>query len=239
MKKVLSIVLIALLAITGLAANGANETKGAAGSGELILYTTVADAQYDMTIAAFNELYPDITVYYTYGGAGDCKARIQAEAANPQADAMYGGLQYADIAVYGEYFESYVSANDSEVQPGFENTTGKITFHDSQIPCLVVNDALEDELGIEITGWESLLDPRLKGKIATANPTSSSFTAERTTMPTMWTNLHPVWRCAAPMRRRTTSLHSSSQRPMPQRPAPKSKRSTIRRSARPISSCCA
>ena len=74
MKKVLSIVLIALLAITGLAANGANETKGAAGSGELILYTTVADAQYDMTIAAFNELYPDITVYYTYGGAGDCKA---------------------------------------------------------------------------------------------------------------------------------------------------------------------
>ncbi len=174
MKKVLSIVLIALLAITGLAANGANETKGAAGSGELILYTTVADAQYDMTIAAFNELYPDITVYYTYGGAGDCKARIQAEAANPQADAMYGGLQYADIAVYGEYFESYVSANDSEVQPGFENTTGKITFHDSQIPCLVVNDALEDELGIEITGWESLLDPRLKGKIATANPTSSS-----------------------------------------------------------------
>ena len=34
--------------------------------------------------------------------------------------------------------------------------------------------ALEAELGIKVTGWESLLDPALKGKIVTANPTSSS-----------------------------------------------------------------
>ena len=127
-----------------------------------------------MTIAAFNKQYPDIKVYYTYGGAGDCKARIQAEAANPQADAMYGGLQYADIATYGDYLESYVSVNDKDMQEGFHNTTGKVTFHDSQIPCLVVNDKLEADLGVKVTGWNSLLDPKLKGKIASANPTASS-----------------------------------------------------------------
>lgn len=175
MKKGLVFVLVALIAISGIFAQGSSEKSGgSSASGELILYTTVADAQYDMTIAAFNELYPNIKVYYTYGGAGDCKARIQAEAANPQADLMYGGLQYADLEKYGEYFESYVSKNNGVVQAGFENTTGKITFHDSQIPCLVVNDKLEAELGVKIDGWESLLDPKLKGKIASANPTSSS-----------------------------------------------------------------
>jgi len=155
-------------------AAGTAEKSKAGGSGELILYTTVADAQYDMTIAAFNKLYPNIKVYYTYGGAGESKARIKAEAANPQADAMYGGLQYADLAEYGEYFESYVSAYDKLVQPGFENTTGKLSFHDSQIPCLIVNTSLEKQLGMKIDSWASLLDPRLKGKIATADPTASS-----------------------------------------------------------------
>ena len=174
MKKTVSIFLIAVLAMSAVFAAGAAEKAKPGASGELILYTTVADAQYDMTIEAFNKLYPNIKVYYTYGGAGESKARIKAEAANPQADAMYGGLQYADLAEYGELFESYVSANDHLVQPGFENTTGKLSFHDSQIPCQIVNTELERQLGVKIDGWASLLDPRLKGKIATADPTASS-----------------------------------------------------------------
>ncbi len=173
MKKALSILLIAIVAVTAVFAQAATEAK-AGGSGELILYTTVSQAHYDIAIAKFNELYPNIKVYYTYGGAGDCKARIQAEAANPQADAQFGGLQYADLAAYGDYFETYVSVNDSKMQDGYKNTSGKLTFHDIQIPCLIVNDALEKELGVKVTGWNSLLDPALYGKVVMANPTSSS-----------------------------------------------------------------
>lgn len=174
MKKVVSLFFIALVTMTIVCAQGVAETPKTGGSGELILYTTVADAQYNMTIEAFNKLYPNIKVYYTYGGAGESKARIKAEAANPQADVMYGGLQYGDLAEYGQYFESYVSVNDHLVQSGYENSTGKLSFHDIQIPCLVVNDQLEKALGMKIDSWASLLDPRLKGKIATANPTASS-----------------------------------------------------------------
>ncbi len=173
MKKALSILLIALVAMTAIFAQAAAESK-AGGSGELILYTTVSQAHYDIAIAKFNELYPNITVYYTYGGAGDCKARIQAEASNPQADAMFGGLQYADLDAYGQYFETYVSKNDAKMQEGYHNTSGKLTFHDIQIPVMVVNDQLEKELGIKVTGWASLLDPKLYGKVVMANPTSSS-----------------------------------------------------------------
>ena len=174
MRRAVSLMLMAALATASVFAQGTKESGARKASGDLILYTTVADAQYDMTIAAFNKQYPDIKVYYTYGGAGDCKARIQAEAANPQADAMYGGLQYADIATYGDYLESYVSVNDKDMQEGFHNTTGKVTFHDSQIPCLVVNDKLEADLGVKVTGWKSLLDPKLKGKIIIAAPDASS-----------------------------------------------------------------
>lgn len=174
MKKALSIVLVALVAITAVFAQASSEATNEGGSGELILYTTVSQAHYDIAIAKFNELYPNIKVYYTYGGAGDCKARIQAEASNPQADAMFGGLQYADLAAYGDYFETYVSVNDYKMQEGYHNTSGKLSFHDIQIPCLVVNDALEAELGIKVTGWNSLLNPALYGKVVMANPTSSS-----------------------------------------------------------------
>ena len=173
MKKALGILLIALVAMTAIFAQAATEAQ-AGGSGELILYTTVSQAHYDIAIAKFNELYPNITVYYTYGGAGDCKARIQAEAANPQADAMFGGLQYADLDAYGQYFDTYVSKNDAKMQEGYHNDSGKLTFHDVQIPVMVVNDALEAELGIKVTGWASLLDPKLYGKVVMANPTSSS-----------------------------------------------------------------
>ena len=173
MKKALGILLIALVAMTAIFAQAATEAQ-AGGSGELILYTTVSQAHYDIAIAKFNELYPNITVYYTYGGAGDCKARIQAEAANPQADAMFGGLQYADLEAYGQYFDTYVSKNDAKMQEGYHNTSGKLTFHDVQIPVMVVNDALEAELGIKVTGWASLLDPKLYGKVVMAIPTASS-----------------------------------------------------------------
>ena len=174
MKKALSIVCVVLIAMSAIFAQGAQEAASNGPSGELILYTTVKDAHYDITIGKFNELYPNIKVYSTYGGAGYCKARIQAEASNPQADAMFGGLQYADLDAYGQYFEEYVSVNDDKMQEGYSNTSGKLTFHDIQIPCLIVNDALEAELGIKVTGWNSLLDPKLYGKVVTANPTASS-----------------------------------------------------------------
>ena len=67
MKKALTVLLIALVAMTAIFAQAAAESK-AGGSGELILYTTVSQAHYDIAIAKFNELYPNITVYYTYGG---------------------------------------------------------------------------------------------------------------------------------------------------------------------------
>lgn len=174
MKKALCCILIASTAFSGLFASGATEKTAEGGSGELYIYSVFSDAQYDLTVGKFNELYPDIKVYSTYGAAGVSKARIQAEGANPQADVMFGGLEYDDLADYGYLFDEYVSVNDVYMMDGYHNTSGKLSFNNVQYPCLVVNDEFEKASGILVTGWVSLLDPALYGKIVTADPTASS-----------------------------------------------------------------
>ena len=51
---------------------------------------------------------------------------------------------------------------------------GYYTYFDIQYMALVVNEELEAELGLEINGYEDLLDPALKGKIIQADPAASS-----------------------------------------------------------------
>lgn len=143
-------------------------------SGPLNVYTTVSELQYNAIMGAFQAKYPKIEINYTQAGAGDCKTRIQAEAGNPQGDIMFGGLVYADTLSYGEYFEEYVCVNDNLMPDEFKNTTGVLTYHDAQIPCLWVNDELEAEAGVTITGYKDLLDPKLEGMIVSADPTASS-----------------------------------------------------------------
>lgn len=187
MKKFLALLLAMCMALS-LAACGSDTTSSpppggsdpvsedpqSEASGVLNVYTTVSDLQYNAIMGAFQAKYPNIEINFTQAGAGDCKTRIQAESSNPQGDVMFGGLVYADTLSYGEYFEEYVCVNDNLMPDEFKNTTGVLTYHDTQIPCLWVNDALEEELGLEIKSYADLLDPKLKGLVATADPTGSS-----------------------------------------------------------------
>ena len=152
----------------------ASTSTAASASGELNVYTTVSDLQYNSIMGAFQEKYPNIKINYTQAGAGECKTRIQAEKDNPQADVMFGGLVYADTLTYGDCFENYVCANDAKMPDEFKNKTGILTYHDTQIPCLWVNDELEKKAGVTITSYEDLLNPALKGQVASADPTASS-----------------------------------------------------------------
>ncbi len=170
MKKLVSMVLTLAVTLMCFAVSALADEP----SGELVLYTTVSELQYNELVGAFQEKYPNITITFTKAGAGECKSRITAEKENPQADVMFGGLVYADALSMGDCFEAYVSANDANLPEDMRNTTGVLTFHDAQIPCLWVNDELEQEAGVTITSYEDLLNPALKGQIVSADPTESS-----------------------------------------------------------------
>ena len=170
MKKLVSLILALAMAMSCLVVSALADEP----SGDLVLYTTVSELQYTALVGAFQEKYPNINITFTKAGAGECKSRIAAEKENPQADLMFGGLVYADALSMGDCFEEYVSPNEAALPDDMKNTTGVLTYHDAQIPCLWVNDELEKEAGVEIKSYADLLNPALKGQIVSADPTESS-----------------------------------------------------------------
>ena len=176
MKKTLSTMLILLVVISSIFAQGAKSTAVSEelGSGKLVLYTTNFDEEYNLIVGGFEKKYPNIKIEAITGGAGELKTRIKAEAENPQADVMFGGLIYSDFVNMGDFFETYVAANDKAFPAEMRNTTGKLTNGTIQVVNLFVNKAEARKLGVTITSYEDLLNPVLKGKIISANPAASS-----------------------------------------------------------------
>lgn len=65
----------------------------------------------------------------------------------------------ADGDSYHDILQPYTAACYEE--QGCHDESGYYTFYDVQLMCLVVNPELRDELGIEIKGYEDLLQPEL------------------------------------------------------------------------------
>lgn len=158
--------------------------ESAEGSGKLVIYSPNSDTEIDNILAAFQEKYPDIEVELQSMGTGDCVARIEAEANNPQADVMWGGMNYGVYKQNPDLWEEYVSKNDENVDENYRNDTGYFTNYIlSGSGAFIKNDKLLKELGVDVNSYEDLLQPELKGKIAMGDPTaSSSAWAELTNM---------------------------------------------------------
>ena len=143
-------------------------------TGEVQLYSTMTEADLDALITCFNEVYPNIEVIVTNGSAGELTTRIDGEKGNPQGDLVWGGMADSDGDAYAEIFEAWVSEHDAENMEGYTSPNGLYSMDHLSTVVFVVNEELEAELGLKIESYEDLLDPALKGKIATADPNSSS-----------------------------------------------------------------
>lgn len=189
MKKVLTVLLVLVIAFSAFA-NGAKEGAKTESSkpqygGSLIIYSPNSDALVDAAYT-FGDLY-GVNVEVLSMGTGEVAQRVVAEAGNPQADVWYGGVNFANGNTYAEYFEPYVAAGNENLPEAYQNQNGCVTRYclDGS-GCLVVNTAVLTKLGINpdfFTGYNDLLDPRLKGYIAMGNAASSSSAwAELTNM---------------------------------------------------------
>ncbi len=143
-------------------------------TGEVQLYSTMTEADLNALIDCFNAKYPNIEVIVTNGSAGELTGRIDGEKGNPQGDLVWGGMADSDGTKYAEIFESWVSVYDAENMEGYTSPNGLYSMDHLSTVVFVVNEELEAQLGLKIESYEDLLDPALKGKIATADPNSSS-----------------------------------------------------------------
>ena len=194
MKKLLSVLLALLMVLTiaGCSSNTpATDETGAGeetvGGGSLVIYSPNSDALVEVAYA-FGEKY-GIEVEVQSLGTGEALEKIVAEAENPQADVLYGGVNYANAFKYADYFEQYTAKGDENLPEAYRNTNGVATHYclDGSAALLINVEELE-KLGIsadDFKGYSDLLRPELKGagKIAMGDPAkSSSAWAELTNM---------------------------------------------------------
>lgn len=187
MKKFIKLITLSLVAILALIACEKKETTSAnTGKNELVIYSPNTDTEVNAIIPAF-EKETGIKVILQSMGTGDVLARIGAEKENPQADLNWGAINLALFKANPDLWEEYVSPNDAKLPKEYQNPNGALTYTKlSGSAALLINLDVFKKLGInpdDFDGYEDLLMPELKGKIAMGDPTaSSSALAEMTNM---------------------------------------------------------
>lgn len=140
-------------------------------TGKITVYTTMEETQQQVLRDMWKQYYPDCEMEIQADSVGTLATRIRSDESS-DADVVIGGMFAADGETYHDILQPYTAACDKE--QGYHDESGYYTFYDVQLMSLVVNPALRDELGIEIKGYEDLLNPALKGKIILAAPDASS-----------------------------------------------------------------
>ena len=108
-------------------------------------------------------------------GTGELLKRIEAESSNPLGDVMWGGtLSVLDPSK--KFFEAYVSPETAAFVDEAKDPDGKLTGFTLVPSVLMVNTKLIGNIKVE--GYQDLLNPALKGKIAFADPSKSSSSFE-------------------------------------------------------------
>ncbi|KUO71465.1 MAG: ABC transporter substrate-binding protein [Clostridia bacterium BRH_c25] len=185
MKKYLAIVLIVLMlfSVAGCAAKTAEAPANTEPTGtpdsepaskSLVVYCPHPVEFINPIISEF-EASTGIQAEVITAGTGELLKRVEAEQANPLGDVFWGG-SLSTISPKMELFENYLSANEGAVFDDCKNTEGMMTRFTVIPSVLMINTKLIGD--IEVNGYEDVLNPALKGKIAFADPSKSSSSFE-------------------------------------------------------------
>lgn len=140
-------------------------------TGEMTLYYSNSTDWADPIIQEFED-QTGITVNLVQDGTSSLFARIKAEAGNPQADVVWGGV----IDTYRaneDMLQKYTPSTAAELKEEALDPNGYYTGFDMGPMVMVYNTELVDEADAPAK-WADLLDEKYKGQIACADPTSSS-----------------------------------------------------------------
>lgn len=140
-------------------------------TGKITVYTTMEETQQEVLVDLWNKYYPDCEIEIQADSVGTLATRIRGDE-QCDADVVIGGMFAADGDTYHDILQPYTAACDAEQL--YHDESGYYTFYDVQVMCLIVNTALESQLGVTIDGYNDLIDDALNGKIILAAPDSTS-----------------------------------------------------------------
>lgn len=150
------------------------ETAEKGDAGNLVVYCPHPLEFINPLVSEF-ENQTGIKVEVVAAGTGELLKRVESEQGNPLGDVFWGG-SLSTMEPQMDLFEDYQSINEEFVQEDMKNVEGPLTrFTDIPSVLMVNTDLIGD---IEINGYEDLLNPDLKGKIAFCDPSKSSSSYE-------------------------------------------------------------
>ena len=179
MKKIIAVLITLVMACTVLAGcGGQKKTSQGSGSGDdankLVIYCPHPLAFINPLVQEF-EKESGIKVEVIAAGTGELLKRVESEKANPLGDIFWGG-SLNTMKPKANLFENYTSVNEDHIQDSFKNQEGSMTRFTDIPSVIMVNTNLIGDIKVE--GYEDLLNPALKGKIAMADPSKSSSAYE-------------------------------------------------------------
>ncbi len=170
LKKLISLAMVAVLGVATLSGCGGESEAKKTDENKVVVYSPNSEGLRNAIIPLFEEK-TGIKVELQQAGTGELFTKLKGEAADPVADVIWGG-SYTTYLGNKDLFEEYVSPEDSKLPKAYQNTAGFKTSYVLDGSCIIVNKDLIGDIKIE--GYKDLLNPALKGKIATADPASSS-----------------------------------------------------------------
>ena len=150
-------------------------SEKSASSNSLVIYCPHPLDFINPLVDDFKAKNPDINVDVIAAGTGELLKRVESEKDNPLGDILWGGTVTMAKAKI-DLFENYTSTNEVNIADIYKNTEGPLTRCTAVPSVLMVNTNLSGNIKIE--GYEDLLNPALKGKIACADPSASSSSFE-------------------------------------------------------------
>lgn len=160
MKKI--VVVLALFLVVGLAVAGAQAKK-------VVAYTAHEEDIINGMVPRF-KAETGYDIEFVKLGSGDVIKRVQAEAANPQADVIWsiGGEQ---LEAESALLAKYVPKDWDKIAPVFKVGTNWLPYT-GIMNVLIVNTKLVSAADMPAK-WADLTNPKWKGKISSATPDKS------------------------------------------------------------------
>ena len=179
MKRLLLLFLAAVLLLCGCSAPQVQDFAPDEAE-RLVIYTSHKKDVWWPIVKEF-EARTGIWVQVVQGGTNELLEALSQEKNAPQCDVMFGG-GVESLEAAGSLFAPYESAAAQNILPQYQSDTHLWTPFSSLPLVLIYNPKLIR--GDRVTGWESLLKPFLRGKIAFADPavSGSSYTALATVL---------------------------------------------------------
>lgn len=188
LKSLAAFAVVMPLALTGCVVDNnqaAPASAGASASGSI----TVACGAMEDVCKAWTDAFTKktgIKASFVRLSSGETVARLAAAKAAPEFDVWHGGpADGYGAAAKQDLIEKYVSPTAAEIPDKYKDPNGYWAGVYVGALGFCSNQKILAEKGVEVPkSWDALLDPKLKGQVSTAHPSTSG-----TAFTTLWTQV--------------------------------------------------